>query len=119
VRSPLHAALSWLTPPAMVPDVAVRPTGPGHGWLFHLDRRSLAATSWSVLAEAGRVDGFRVRLLETAGRAVHATLRAFRPISAAHRVDFAGRALGMCPVRDGAVEMDVGAHEWLDLEVRW
>jgi hypothetical protein len=103
----------------MVPDVAVRPTGPGHGWLFHLDRRSLAATSWSVLAEAGRVDGFRVRLLETAGRAVHATLRAFRPISAAHRVDFAGRALGMCPVRDGAVEMDVGAHEWLDLEVRW
>ena len=63
--------------------------------------------------------GFRVRLQETSGRSVHTRVRAFRPLSQAQKLDFLGQSLGMCPVRDGAVEIDIGAHEWVEIEARW
>ncbi|MHB8864828.1 MAG: hypothetical protein ACYC6N_20670 [Pirellulaceae bacterium] len=119
VKYPWHEATAFLTPPLILPRTAAAPGGPAHGWLFHVDRRNLAATSWTPLIEAGEVSGFRVRLLETAGRTVHARLSAFRSIGTAHKMDFAGQSQGACSVRDGAIELDVGAHEWVELEARW
>jgi alpha-mannosidase len=119
VKYPWHEATALLAPPLLLPRTAGPPRGPAHSWLFHVDSRNLAATSWTSVVQEGRVTGFRVRLLETGGRTVHTRLSAFRPIGSAHKVDFAGQSLGVCPVRDGTVELDVGAHEWVELEARW
>ena len=72
--NPLSAALDFLAPPAMLPDAA-RP-GRDSGWLFHLDVRGVLATHWEPLTDGPA--GFRVRLLETDGRAVSLNLRSFR-----------------------------------------
>jgi alpha-mannosidase len=119
MKYPLHEATAMLSPPLMVPRTAGPPRGPAHGWLFDVDSRNLVATSWTPCIREGQVSGFRVRLLEAGGRTVHTRLRAFRPIGSAHKLDFAGQSMGVCPVRDGAVDLDVGAHEWVELEARW
>ena len=95
------------------------PAGAEQGWMFHLDRRNVTTTSWTPLVLDGRVAGFRVRLLETAGRTVHTRLSAYRPINAAYKLNFAGQTMGSCSVREGGVAIDLGAHEWLELEARW
>ena len=87
--------------------------------MFHLDSRNVTATSWTPLVQDGRVLGFRVRLLETGGRTVHTRLCAYRAVSAAYKLDFAGQTTGSCSVRDGGVAIDLGAHEWLEVEARW
>ncbi len=119
VKHPLHEAMGLLTPPTAVYRSAGPPAGAEQGWMFHLDRRNVAATSWTPLLQDGQVQGFRVRLLETAGRTVHTRLEAYRPISVAYRLDFAGQTLGSCTVRDGGVAIDLAAHEWLEVEARW
>jgi alpha-mannosidase len=119
VKYPLSEAMALLTPPTMIPRTAGPPVGSAQGWMFHLDSRNVTATSWTPLVQDGCVRGFRVRLLETGGRTVHTRLRAYRAVSAAYKLDFAGQTTGSCPVRDGSVAIDLGSHEWLELEARW
>jgi hypothetical protein len=119
VKYPLHEAMTLLAPPTMVPRTTGPPAGSEQGWVFHLDRRNVTATSWSPLVLNGLVAGFRVRLLETAGRTVHTRLSAYRAINAAYKLNFAGQTMGSCSVRDGGVAIDLGAHEWLEVEARW
>ena len=119
VKYPLHEAYAQLTPALISP----RAQGPSadrvQGWLMHVDSRNVLATAWTPHIRDGRLAGFRVRLLETSGRSVHTRVRAFRPLTQAQKLDFLGQSLGMCPVRDGAAEIDIGAHEWVELEARW
>ena len=119
VKNPLHEAMAMLTPAPPVQEVTGPPVGPASSWLFHIDSRNILATSWLPLTEGGQVCGFRVRLLETAGRSARPQLQAFRAISSAQKVDFRGHGQGTCRVENGTVTIDMNAHEWTELEARW
>jgi alpha-mannosidase len=119
VKYPLQEAYAQLTPALVTPRTQGPPADRAQGWLMHVDSRNVVATAWTPHIRDGRLAGFRVRLLETSGRSVHTRVRAFRPLTQAQKLDFLGQSMGMCPVRDGAVEIDIGAHEWVELEARW
>lgn len=114
---PIREARELITPATWAQRTA-KPTTPT-GWLFHLDARNVLATAWEPAMEEGRVVGFRVRLLEVAGRSVRATLRTFRPVDSARQVDFLGQTLSSLRVEGDSIQIDIGRFEWLQLEVRW
>jgi hypothetical protein len=118
VAHPLQEALALLQPKLIVENAAEPRTGAA-GWLLHVDARNIIATSWEPLVEQGNVTGYRVRLLETIGRAVNATISCFRAVRAAERVDALGAKIGDCAVADGKVKTDIGAHEWLEVVARF
>jgi hypothetical protein len=66
-----------------------------------------------------RVVGFRVRLLETAGRKASTRVRSFQPVASALAVDFRGEQLRALHVEDDAVQADLGPFEWLEIEAKW
>jgi alpha-mannosidase len=115
---PLHDAIGLLTPPIVVPNVAA-PTSGSSGWLMHLSARNVIATHWEPLDEAGRIAGFRVRLLETEGRPASLALSAFRAIKSANTVDFLGNSLAELPIDDGKIKLDLAAYEWAEAVARW
>jgi alpha-mannosidase len=119
LHNPLQEALSLLAPAALLRQTAPPPAPTPSGWLFHLGARQVLATSWQLLLCEGRVEGFRARLLETAGRPVRTQLACFRPVSSARQVDFRGQSLGPCEVDREHVRLEFSAHEWLEVEVRW
>lgn len=114
---PMLDALSLLAPLVVVPGVQAPAST--SSWLFHLDSRNVVATHWQPLVEEGKVTGFRVRLLETAGRSAALTLSAFKPIGLAERVDFLGQRLDQCQVLDGKMKVDLAAHEFVEVVGRW
>ena len=86
------------------------------------------ATSWAPLladqpdafAAAQRsVIGFRVRLLETAGKTVRVTVSSLRPVVAASEVDFRGKPLVDCRVTDGKIQLEMSAYQWSEVEAKW
>ncbi|MEX2176179.1 MAG: hypothetical protein WD872_17590 [Pirellulaceae bacterium] len=115
---PLHEAIGLLTPPVVVTRASAPASG-SSGWLFHLSSRNVVATHWAPLEEAGAVVGFRVRLLETAGRPVSLALSAFRAVQSAHTVDFADNLLAEQKVEEGKIKLDLAAHEWIEVVARW
>ncbi len=64
-------------------------------------------------------EGFRVRLLETEGRACRASLAALRPIGSAMQTDFHGEALCDLPLENEQIMIDFAQYEWVQLEARW
>ncbi|MGI8980223.1 MAG: hypothetical protein ACR2FY_13440 [Pirellulaceae bacterium] len=114
---PMLDAISLLTPLVVVPGAQAPASA--SSWLFHLDSRNVVATHWQPLVEDGKVAGFRVRLLETAGRPAALTLSAFKPIGPAERVDFLGQRLDQCQVLDGKMKLDLAAHEFVEVVGRW
>jgi alpha-mannosidase len=115
----LPAALDLLAGPIVVSDAGAAPETAASSWLFHVDARNIVATHWEPLVEDGRPCGFRVRLLETEGRAGRALLRSFRPIGVARQVDFLGQTLVELPLDEGGVRLDFAGHEWVEVEARW
>ena len=115
---PLHEAIGLLTSPIVVPNVAA-PSSGSAGWLMHLSARNVIATHWEPLQEAGGVAGFRVRLLETEGRAANLALSAFRSICSAQTVDFLGNVLADLAIDDGKIKLDLAAYEWAEVVARW
>jgi alpha-mannosidase len=118
LQHPMHEALGLLTPPAVVHDVP-QPASGSSGWLLHLSARNVIATSLWPLEEEGRVAGFRVRLLETAGRPANLAISAFRSIKSASTVDFLGQTLAELTIDDGKIKLDMAAHEWSEVVARW
>jgi alpha-mannosidase len=116
---PLPAALELISPALAIPDAGPPPRPAASSWLFHIDARNVVATHWESLTEEGRVVGFRVRIVETEGRAGRATLRAFRPLASARQTDFLGHTLADLRVDGDAVLLDFTAYEWLQVEARW
>lgn len=114
----LPSALELLNPTPLVSQ-APQPSPANTGWLFHIDAKNVVATHWEPLEIEGRVRGFRVRVLETEGRAGQARLRAFRSIASARQTDFLGQTLVDLPLDDDAVRLDFTAHEWLQVEAVW
>jgi len=115
---PLHDALGILTPPIVVPSVP-QPASGNSGWLLHLSSRNVIATSFTPLEEGGRITGFRIRLLETAGRPANLALTAFRPVRSAGTVDFIGNPLADLKVEESKIKLDLSAHEWVEVLARW
>jgi alpha-mannosidase len=124
VKQPTSESLNLLGPPAVVRHPTMPPRDRS-GWLFHVGSKSVIATAWEPLEESDesssteRCTGFRVRLLETAGRRGRVTVSAFRPITSAREVDFRGQHLADCQIVDGKFQLDVSAYQWSQIEARW
>lgn len=120
------ASIGLLAPaPARLADMPC-PRGHESGWLFRLESNHAMATHWAPLTlsaaeheDRSGATGVRVRILETEGRSGRARLQAFRPIAAARQVDLQGAQLIELKVVDDAVALDVGAYEWMEIEVEW
>ena len=115
VRYPAHAALETIASPREL----CRKTAPGAspwGWLFHLDARNVLATCWEPLYRQDRAVGFRVRLLETEGRSAPCSLRSFRPVASAQRVDFLGAVVSELPVEEDAIQLELQPRQWIQVE---
>ena len=115
---PMLEAISLLSPPVIVPTAA-QPTSGTSGWLFHLDARTVIATHWEPLLQGANVAGFRVRLLETAGRPANLTLSAFRAVKSARQVDFRGEPAGDCTIEGGKIRVDLPAQGWIEVLATW
>jgi len=115
---PLHEAIGLLSLPIVVPKVPA-PSSGSTGWLMHLSARNVIATHWAPLEEEGRIAGFRVRLLETEGRAASLVLSAFRPVKTAQTADFLGNTTSDLPIDDGKIKLDLAAFEWAEVVSRW
>jgi hypothetical protein len=100
-------------------QTAAPPRSANFGWLFHIAARNVAATHWEAIIEAERTVGFRARLLETQGRQSQVGLQCFRPITTARKVNFQGETLSECQVDSGAVQLQLTAYEWAEIEARW
>lgn len=119
VPCPAEEAWSLVAPPTLHPDNAPPPEGDSTGWLFHLDSRTVLATAWEPLLDDNRVVGFRVRLLETAGKSQRVRLQTFRAVSQARCTDFRGHALADLTLEEDAIAIDLAAEEWAQIEARW
>ncbi|HEX3725059.1 MAG TPA: hypothetical protein VHV08_02405, partial [Pirellulales bacterium] len=137
---PQVAALELFSPPLVLQEHDRPPTAAETGWLFHLDTRSVVATHWQALdvplappddaepgdaiqhdanESAGRPRGFRVRLLDTAGRGGRVLLRTPWPVSTARRTNYLGETLGELSIEDDKVAIDFAPYEWAQVEAWW
>jgi alpha-mannosidase len=119
VPHPWRAAQEIVSAPLVIAENAPPPAAGSTGWLFHFDRPNVALTHCSPLAEAGRVTGFRLRLLECEGRSGKLKLRSFRTPSSARRVDLSGTPVSDLVVDGEAISIDVGPYEWIQVEAMW
>jgi alpha-mannosidase len=119
LKHPRQEAVQLLAPVAALCQTTPPPASAASGWLFHIDARNVTATHWEPLLDDDRVAGFRVRLLESAGRSATATLKCFRPVTIARRLNFCGGTISECTLQDGDVQLSLSAHEWVELEARW
>lgn len=113
---PMQEALGLLASPAALAQTAAVPAPTTSGWLFHLDNKNVVATYWQPRVEEGRVVGFGVRLLETSGRPSRVGMSTFRAVASAQRVDFAGNAQGELEIKDGKINTELAAHQWIEIE---
>ncbi|MEE3371934.1 MAG: hypothetical protein VX346_21555 [Planctomycetota bacterium] len=115
----IHAATTFQVPEMVAWTGAPPSAGDTAAWLFQLDNRNVLPTSWSPWVEEGQIVGFRVRLLETAGRPARVQVKSFRDVAIARQVDFCNQGLGDCRLENGAICLQLTGHEWAELEARW
>jgi hypothetical protein len=108
-----------MTPPTSLFQTARPPAPANSSWLFHVDTRNVVASHWEPLIEDGDVVGFLVRLQETGGRPAKAGLQCFRAVNVARKTDFCGNPLDDCPIEDGKIQVQLAAHQWVQIEARW
>jgi alpha-mannosidase len=118
VLQPMTEALSFLAPDVVMHENAPAPATV-HGWLFHIDGRSVISTHWSPLMKDETVVGIRVRLLETAGKMARVRLAGLRSFQSARQVNFLQETLSELGTADGKVVCDLAANEWIEVEARW
>jgi len=129
---PMQAAMDFLVPPTVVESAVGTPVAGSSGWLFHLNAKNVQVlqfrpTSRAELSDAADVEtaiseggfGFAVRLVETEGRQRPVRLECYRTSTSATRQDLQGRTLGVLPIIDDAVLIEIGAYEIVDVELRY
>ncbi|MCX7428175.1 MAG: hypothetical protein NTW96_21415 [Planctomycetia bacterium] len=115
---PVPAAIEFLAPRTVLAEMAA-PLSAASGWLFHVDARNVVATHWEPIIAEGRAAGFVARLLETEGRKTTLGLRSFREVTAAEETDFTGQGSQSLPFQGDRVTVELAAHEWVEVRVRW
>jgi alpha-mannosidase len=116
---PLHEAKAVLAPPLAIPVSHAPTQAGGTGWLLHVDCRNVVTTHLVPMLEHDKAIGFRVRLMEIAGRSVEPTLSAMRAVRSAKIVDFCGQTVRDCAIMQGNVKFKMSSHEWVELEAYW
>jgi alpha-mannosidase len=119
LAQPLQDAIGLLAPPTILARQSPPPTPASSSWLFHLDAKNVVATHWSPVETEGRVRGFRVRLVEIAGRPGQVSLSAFRPVTKAQLLDFRGEVIGDAKLEQGKIVLDLAASEWVYVDAQW
>ncbi|MFP6694305.1 MAG: hypothetical protein VB875_14880, partial [Pirellulales bacterium] len=114
---PQQAALDFITPP-LVHSGRAAPPEPRSSWLFHLSSKNVIAVRWEKINNESR-RGVRVRLFETAGRTTALSLRCFRPVIEARKVDFLGEPGAELQCDDEMVTIELVGHEICDVELIW
>ena len=143
---PAPIAMEFLTPDMIRPQ-SPSPSSP-FGWLFHLDAKNVVATHWETMVGPacragpgveGGVDllpdpardpgqgparqagptGFRVRLLETEGRACRIGLRSFRALAAARLLDPSGSEPAALEVVGDRITAEMPAYGWIEVEAEY
>jgi alpha-mannosidase len=115
----IHAATTFQLPDMVASTGTPPAASAAAAWLFQLDNRNVLPTSWSPWIEEGQIVGFRVRLLETAGRPARVQVKGFRDLAMARQVDFCNQEIGDCRLENGAMCVQLSGHEWAELEARW
>jgi alpha-mannosidase len=117
VLHPAQDAWSLYNPlPAVsVPNSSL--TAGSTGWWFHVDAKNIVATHWQPTIVDGAVTGFRVRLLETEGKAGRVYLRSFTTPKSARQVDFTGSKLIDLNLDSDKVVIETSPYEWVEVEV--
>ena len=115
--NPLYHANSIHSSPLTV--TSTKKPSTDFSWLFHLDSRNVLATAWQAVWEGDKVVGFRVRLLETMGRASKCKLSAFKPVQSCNRIRFDGEVVSEMSVADGKVEISLSPNQLFEIEARW
>ena len=115
----IHAATTFHLPDMVASTGTPPAASAAAAWLFQIDNRNVLPTSWSPWVEEGQVVGFRVRLLETAGRPARIQIKGFRDLAMARQVDFCNQGIGDCRLENGAICVQLSGHEWAELEARW
>ncbi len=119
VKNPLEQAVAWLAPPQAVACTGSPEPRPSGAWFFTAQGGSVLPTAWSPLVEGDRLVGYRVRLLEPRGQTQQLRLRSLREVTQAQLLDFQGQSLTPLRVQGDAVLVDLDAHEWAEVEVRF
>ena len=117
--NPVQSALEMVCPKLEVLRRASPSASQRSGWFFHLDATGAVATHWEPLVEEKSVQGFRLRVLETLGRAGRVKLRTFRPVASARQVDLQGNTLAELSLEKDSIVIDLTAYEWAQIEALW
>lgn len=115
--NPLFHAQALLKSPLVV--AVEKLPQPTSSWLFHLDSKNILATAWEPIPDQEPAAGFRVRLLETMGRATRCKLSSFKPLQSANQIRDDGEVVMQLPIDDGRVELNLAANQFLEIEARW
>ena len=115
----LPHAIGFVAPLTSVPDVCGPPRSAGSGWFVHADVKNVQLTYLKPLWENDRLCGFCTRVLETEGRQASCRLSFFRTIAQAEKTNFEGQQMVDCAVEDGAVRLEMSAHEFAQVVARW
>lgn len=94
-------------------------SGPTHAWLFMLDAKNVIATHWQPVEKDRRVVGLRARFLETMGKRCRATLTTPKRPASARQVSFCGESILELKCGETSVTLELGANEWIDVEINW
>jgi len=120
VSHPTREGIQQMAPPlAVIP--AARPVAGPTAWLMNLDAKNVLVTFVEPLvdAETNTMSGLRLRLIETMGRGVTATLATVHPIRQAHKTDLMGKPRTELKPQEDSVRIPLSGHEFAQVEVFW
>jgi alpha-mannosidase len=118
---PLMEAVARISQVPLVPCDTCPAEDARSGWLFHVNAKQVVASDWRpVFGDASDVPvGVRFMLSELSGREGTVSIRAFRSISEASKIDIDGNKRAECKVVDGTIRVGLSANEWTEVEARW
>jgi len=125
LRHPMCAAWNFLAPAMAIPMRRKKTpreqaaSEAQQGWFFHVNVRNVLALAWESIIQEDRVQGLRVRLVETEGRSTTAELRTLRPVADAAQVDFTGKHIRDLAVEGDKIQIPFHAYQYLQVEARY
>ncbi|MCA9127452.1 MAG: hypothetical protein KDB22_10215 [Planctomycetales bacterium] len=91
-----------------------------HGWLASVDVKNVTVDCRSPLVDSsGRTVGIRLFLTETSGKSTTATIRMFREIESANRVDYLGDKFGKLTATGDQLTISIRSNELVNVDVLW